>query len=66
MKKLIIIAAVLAALGWVGTQDVNDEQRRAQTYCEQVKQWKDSKGERGWPDFKMTFTDACTPQGDAK
>ena len=48
------ICAILAGFilfGLVGTMDVQEEERQHTEYCEMVKLWKQTNGQRGWPAY---------------
>lgn len=54
LKRYQVILAfigIIVAMGMVGQSDMDEEQRQADQYCEMVKMWKDSNGEKGWPAY---------------
>lgn len=54
LKRYQVILAFIGltiAMGIVGQSDMEDEQRQAEQYCEMVKLWKETKGQRGWPAY---------------
>ena len=48
---IALIALTLAAFGFVGHMDAEEEQRQVEQYCEMVKLWKETKGQQGWPAY---------------
>jgi len=54
LKRYQVILAfigIIVAMGIVGQSDMEEEQRQTDQYCEMVKMWKDSNGEKGWPAY---------------
>ena len=54
-KNWLIAAAVVAALGIVGSTDYADEVREQVSYCENVKAGV-------WPDYNGTYETECTAE----
>lgn len=54
-KNWLIAAAVVAALGIVGSMDYKDEVREQVAYCENVKAGV-------WPDYADTYKTECTAE----
>ena len=52
LRLTAFIIIMLAAFGIAGTHDFEEEQRQEEHYCEMVKQYKQTRGEKGWPEFK--------------
>lgn len=57
MKNALIILAIGICIGYVGTQDMKDEQAQEQRYCEMRAIWEKNKDieptkRPGWPNFK--------------
>jgi hypothetical protein len=50
-RVMLATSAIVLVLGYVGSQDHQDEQAEAEKYCEMVKIWKDTKGQSGWPAY---------------
>ena len=55
--------AIVIALGFVGTIDHQSETSDVEEYCRMVKQFKDTDGAFGWPDYENAYTSWC-PQGE--
>jgi len=49
----VILAAIglVIAMGIVGQSDFEEAERQQAEYCEMVKQWKQTKGQAGWPAY---------------
>lgn len=54
-KNWLIAAAIVAALGIVGSMDYKDEVREQVAYCENVKAGM-------WPDYNGTYEAECTAE----
>lgn len=50
-QVILIGIAVLAAFGFLGSMDKEEEERQQAEYCEMVKLWKETNGQAGWPAF---------------
>ena len=50
-QLLLLGAAMLAALGFVGNADRKEAERHAEQYCEMVEIYHESGGEHGWPPY---------------
>jgi len=50
-QVILAIVAILAAMGIAGHMDFEDEQLQQDNYCEMVKLWKESHGQKGWPAY---------------
>jgi hypothetical protein len=50
-QVILAIIGLIAAMGFVGHSDFEDEQAQAEQYCEMVKLWKQTKGQAGWPAY---------------
>jgi hypothetical protein len=50
-QVILAIIGLIAAMGFVGQADFEDEQAQAEQYCEMVKLWKQTKGQAGWPAY---------------
>lgn len=57
---ILLAGAAFAAFGLVGTMDYEDELAGQDRYCEMVKMYRDSNGEKGWPDYNGNYNQACT------
>jgi hypothetical protein len=54
LKRYQVILAfigIIIAMGIVGQADFEEAERQQAEYCEMVKIWKDSNGEKGWPAY---------------
>lgn len=51
---MIVVSAVVA-----GALDYQSAQDGEQTYCDMVKQYKETRGEYGWPDYKLAYMKEC-------
>lgn len=49
----------LGVLGLAGSMDVEDAAQQVSQYCENVKDWKASNGQRGWPDYNGNYNEIC-------
>jgi len=45
--------------GLAGRVDYEEELRAEQAYCENVKLYKDTKGAKGWPDYRELYSSMC-------
>lgn len=50
-QVILAIIGIVIAMGIVGQSDLEEEQRQADQYCDMVKMWKESGGEKGWPAY---------------
>lgn len=48
---ILAIIGLIIAMGVVGQADYEEEQRQTVQYCEMVKLWKETNGQRGWPAY---------------
>ena len=51
LKRYHVILGLIGLVIAIGQSDMEEEQRQADQYCEMVKMWKDSNGEKGWPAY---------------
>jgi len=51
IKTFLAFTAIIVAMGIAGHMDVEEEERQQEQYCEMVKLWKESGGEKGWPAY---------------
>lgn len=49
---VLLLIGVVIALAVVGKSDSDEAARQQDEYCEMVKLWKQSGGEKGWPAYK--------------
>lgn len=49
---VMLLIGVVIALAVVGKSDSDEAERQQNEYCEMVKLWKQSSGEKGWPAYK--------------
>jgi len=52
-----VVFVMLAGLA--GRTDYEDAQREEQVYCDNVKAFKESNGEKGWPDYRELYEVMC-------
>ncbi len=45
--------------GLAGRVDYEEELRAEQAYCDNVKLYKDSRGQQGWPDYRELYNTMC-------
>jgi hypothetical protein len=57
-----VVFVVLA--GAAGRVDYEEELRAEQAYCDNVKLYKDSRGQQGWPDYRELYNTMCAPQSE--
>lgn len=50
-QVILAIIGIVIAMGIVGQSDFEEEQRQDDQYCEMVKLWKQTNGEKGWPAY---------------
>lgn len=50
-QVILAIVAILVAMGFAGQMDFEDEQLQQDNYCEMVKLYKQSNGQKGWPAY---------------
>lgn len=50
-KTILAVAGIIIAAGIAGQFDYEEEQRQTEQYCEMVKLWKQTNGQRGWPAY---------------
>ena len=53
------LSALLSLMAVVGSYDYQDAVEQQSQYCEMVREWKASNGERGWPDYNRNFKEVC-------
>lgn len=56
----ILIVIFASILGWIGTQDKEQQEQSESEYCRMVKLYKDTKGSFGWPDYENSYSLWCT------
>jgi hypothetical protein len=49
---VLLLAAMLTAMSWVGFQEAEMARDDRDMYCEMVQLWKDSNGQNGWPAYR--------------
>ncbi len=49
----------LLLAGFAGQSDYEDAARAEQLYCDNVKQYKDTGGQLGWPDYREVYNTMC-------
>ncbi len=52
LTTIVAVLAVIAAFGFVGNMDYEDEQAQAALYCDNVKSGV-------WPDYEGTYVSEC-------
>ncbi len=52
--------------GIAGRVDYEDALLEEQTYCENVKEFKESGGQKGWPDYRELYDDMCNKDTNKK
>lgn len=57
---LIGVMVFLLAAGLAGQSDYEEALRAEQAYCINVKLFKDTRGEQGWPDYDENYDEMCT------
>ena len=50
-QVILLFILILVAMGIAGQMDFEDEQLQQENYCEMVKLWKESHGQKGWPAY---------------
>lgn len=50
-QVIILAICVLVLMGIAGNMDVQEEERQLDHYCEMVRLWKQTDGQRGWPAY---------------
>lgn len=50
-QVILLFILVLIAMGIAGEMDFEDEQLQQENYCEMVKLYKQSNGQKGWPAY---------------
>lgn len=50
-QVILLFILVLVLMGVAGQMDFEDEQLQQDNYCEMVKLWKESHGQKGWPAY---------------
>jgi hypothetical protein len=50
-QVIILAICVLVLMGIAGNMDVQEEERQLNHYCEMVRLWKQTDGQRGWPAY---------------
>lgn len=55
MSRLILTAALVAALGWAGNDDVARATDHESAYCKMVNLWTTTGGEQGWPPYNPSI-----------
>ena len=50
-QGILVVIGLIAAMGFAGTFDYEEEQRQAEQYCEMVKIWEQTNGQTGWPPY---------------
>lgn len=56
---ILVASFVVAGLCAAGTIDAKSEKANTSRYCDMVKQYKDTNGKKGWPDFEKTYRHEC-------
>jgi len=51
IKPILAVIGIIIAMGIAGNMDVQEEERQRAEYCEMVKLWKETNGQRGWPAY---------------
>lgn len=51
IQSIIAFIAIAVLMGVVGHMDADEADRQQEQYCEMVKLWKESGGEKGWPAY---------------
>ena len=51
IKPILAVIGLIIAMSIVGQSDYEEEQRQTVQYCEMVKLWKETNGQRGWPAY---------------
>jgi hypothetical protein len=54
-----LLILLVLGLGWVGNMDLEDAIQADRNYCYMVKQYKESDGSYGWPDYSDRFDKDC-------
>lgn len=49
IQSIILLIVLLVLFGIAGGMDADEADRQQKQYCEMVKLWKESGGEKGWP-----------------
>ena len=48
IQSIVLLIALLVLLGIAGGMDADEADSQQEQYCEMVKLWKESGGEKGW------------------
>ena len=56
----ILIVIFASILGWIGTQDKQQQQESQSEYCRMVKLHKETNGSFGWPDYENSYDNWCS------
>lgn len=56
----ILIAIFASILGWIGTQDKEQQKQSESEYCQMVKLYKQTNGDFGWPDYHRSYAEWCS------
>ena len=51
IQSIILLIVLLVLFGIAGGMDADEADRQQKQYCEMVKLWKESGGEKGWPAY---------------
>lgn len=51
IKTFLAFTAIIVAMGIVGHMDADEAERQQEQYCEMVKLYKETNGEKGWPAY---------------
>lgn len=55
----LLIALIVILFGIVGNSDLEEESASEKAYCEEVLEFRQSKGNSGHPDYKGIFSSVC-------
>lgn len=63
MKNIYLLVAIIIVVPLftvlLSKMEVKDAQDADVLYCENVKDWKASNGQRGWPDYNENYDIVC-------
>lgn len=51
IQSIILLIVIIVLFGIAGKMDADEEDRQQEEYCEMVKLWKQSNGNKGWPAY---------------
>jgi hypothetical protein len=52
--------------GLAGQADYEDAQLQEQAYCANVKEFKETNGQKGWPDYRELYDVMCIKESNKK